>query len=95
MPLLVTKPLVAFSHDKCNIFSGSSYNKANNTRLNCLRKNDIEAQVEFSKRQKLWNGLGSPVIDVSGKKDSLLVYVLTFFEILVAHCGSVVVRERD
>ena len=30
-------------------------------------------------RQKLWKGLlGSPVIDVSVKKDSLLVYVLTF-----------------
>lgn len=30
-------------------------------------------------RYKLWKGLGSPVIDVSVKKDSLLVYVLNFF----------------
>ena len=29
----------------------------------------------------LWKGLGSPVIDVSVKKDSLLVYVLKFFGI--------------
>ena len=51
----------------------------NNTLLNTLRKNVIEARVEFSKHQKLWKGQGSPVIDVSGKKDSLLVYVLNFF----------------
>ena len=47
--------------------------------MNSLRKNPIEVQVEFSKHQKLWKGQGSPVIDVSGKKDSLLVYVLNFF----------------
>ena len=28
---------------------------------------------------KLWEGLGSPVIDVTVMKDSLLVYVLNFF----------------
>ena len=33
--------------------------------------------------------------DVTVKKDSLLVYVLKFFEILVGWYGSVVVRERD
>ena len=42
---------------------------------------------------KLWNGLGSPVIDVSVKKDSLLVYALNFFGILAGRCGSVLVRE--
>ena len=36
----------AFSHDRCNIFPGLSYSKANNTFLNSLRKNKVEAQVE-------------------------------------------------
>ena len=31
----------------------------------------------------------------SVKKDRLLVYVLTFFQILAGLCDSVVVRERD
>ena len=39
--------------------------------------------------------VGAPVIDVTVKKDSLLVYVLNFFGILADRCGSVVVRERD
>ena len=34
---------------------------------------------------KLWKGLGSPVIDVSVKKDILLVF---FFGILVGRCGG-------
>ena len=38
----------AFSHDGCNIFLGLSYNKTNNTFLNSLRKNEFEAQVEFT-----------------------------------------------
>ena len=38
----------AFSHDGCNIFAGFSYNKANNTFFNSLRKNEVEAQVEFT-----------------------------------------------
>ena len=46
-------------------------------------------------RLKLWKGLGSPVIDVSVKRDSLLVYVLKFFGILAGRSGIVVVRERD
>ena len=46
-------------------------------------------------REKLWKGLGSPVIDVTVKKDSLLVYVFHFFGILAGRCGSVAVRERD
>ena len=37
----------------------------------------------------------SPVIDVSVKKDCLLVYILKFFEFLAGRWGSVVVRERD
>ena len=37
----------AFSHDRCNIFPGLSYNKANNTFLNSVRRNDVEVQVEF------------------------------------------------
>ena len=35
------------------------------------------------------------MIDVTAKKDSLLIYVLKFFAILAGRCGSVVVRERD
>ena len=38
----------AFSHDGCNIFPGLSNNKANNTFLNSVRKNDVEDQVEFT-----------------------------------------------
>ena len=34
-----------FSHDRCNIFPGLSYNKANNTFLNSLGKSEIEAQL--------------------------------------------------
>ena len=36
----------AFSDDGCYIFPGLSYNKANNTFLNSLTKNEVEAQVE-------------------------------------------------
>ena len=43
----------------------------------------------------LWNGLGPPVIDVLVKKDSLLVYVLNFFGILVGRCGSVVASRAS
>ena len=50
---------------------------------------------KWNLREKLWKGLGPPVIDVTVKKDSLLVYVLNFFGILAGRCGSVVVRERD
>ena len=46
-------------------------------------------------RQRLWKGLGSPIIDVSVKKDNLLVYVLQFFDIWAGRYGNVVARERD
>ena len=40
-------------------------------------------------RLKLWKGLGSPVIDETVKKDTLLVYVLiNFFGILADRCSS-------
>ena len=38
----------ALSPDRCNIFSRFSYNEANNTFLNSLRKNKVDAQVDFS-----------------------------------------------
>jgi len=38
----------AFSHDRCNLFPGFSYNKATNTFLNSLKKNDIDVPVEFT-----------------------------------------------
>ena len=37
----------------------------------------------------------SSIIDVTVKKDGLLVYVINFFGILAGRCGSLVVRERD
>ena len=38
----------AFNLDRCNIFPGLSYNKANKTFLNSLRRNEVESQVEFT-----------------------------------------------
>ena len=61
MPPLVTKPLV--------MKIGLSHNKANNTFLHSLRNNNLEAQVVFTFK-KLWKELGSPVIDVTVKKDT-------------------------
>ena len=52
-------------------------------------------KTKLNLREKLWKGLGSPVNDVTVKKDSLLAYVLNFFGILGVRCGSVVVRERN
>ena len=46
-------------------------NMANKTILNSSRENDVEAQVEFLIRLKLWKGLESPVIDVSVKNRQL------------------------
>ena len=40
-------------------------------------------------------GLGSPLVDVSVRKDNMAVFVRKFFGILVGRCGSVVLRERD
>ena len=80
------------SHDRCNIFPGLiSYSKANNTFLNSLR-NHVEAQVEFT--LKFMEGARFTAIDVSVKRDSLLVYALKFFGILTGRCGSVVDRIR-
>ena len=39
-----------FRHDRCNIFLGLSYNKANNTFLNSRRKNDVGNEVEFTSK---------------------------------------------
>ena len=92
MPPFLTKPLVMIDV----IYTpwiALQYRKANNTFLNSLRKNDVEAEVEFS--LKLLKGFGSPVIDVSVSNDSLVVYVLKCFAILACRCGSVVVRERE
>ena len=73
----------AFSRDRRNNKYGLwiSYNMANNIFLNSSREKEVEAQVEFLTRLKLWKGLGSPVIDVSLKKDSWIVYVAKLFGI--------------
>ena len=78
-----------FIHDRCNIFPGLSDTKANNV-FGSPRKNDVEAQVEFTLKVME----GSAVVVVSVTKDSLLVYVPKIFGILAGRCGSVVVRER-
>ena len=70
------------------LFGRRPNNKANNTFLNSLRKNEGEAQVEFTFKILLWKGLGSPVIDETVKKDTLLVYVINFFGILADRCSS-------
>ena len=51
LPLLTIDATIgnqAFSHDRCNIFPGLSCSKANNTSLNSVRKNTVEAQVEYT-----------------------------------------------
>ena len=40
--------LVYVIHNRCNIFPGLSYNKANCTFLNSIRNNDDESQIEFT-----------------------------------------------
>ena len=59
LPFLTVNAIIcneAFSHDRCNIHPGSRYNKANNTFLNSLRKNDVEAEVDFSLKvmERVW-----------------------------------------
>ena len=48
--------------------------------MNSLRKNEVEAQIEFT--LTVMEREGSAVIDVPVKKDRLLVYALNFFVIL-------------
>ena len=48
LPVDATIGNQAFSRDRCNIFPGLCDNKENNTFLNSLRKNDVEAQVAFT-----------------------------------------------
>ena len=79
----------AFSHDRCYIFPALIYLKANNTFLNSLRKNDVEAQVDFTLKV-LKRARVTCYRDVTVKKDSLLVYVLKCFRIL--EVGMVVER---
>ena len=57
-----------------------------------LERATLKPKLNF--RSMLRKGLGSPVIDVKVKKDSLLADLLKFFGILAGRCGSVVVRER-
>ena len=35
-------------HNRCNIFPGLSYKKANCTFLNSIRNNDDKSQIEFT-----------------------------------------------
>ena len=56
-----------------------------------LERATLKPKLNF--RSMLRKGLGSPVIDVIVKKDSLLVDLLKFFEILAGRCGSVVVKD--
>ena len=61
MPPLVTKPLVKEIR--------LSHNKANNTFLNSLRNNNLEAQVVFTFK-KVMERARVTVIDVTVKKDT-------------------------
>ena len=74
------------------LFGRRPNDKANNTFLNSLRKNELKLKPKLKPKLK---ELGSPVIDVTVKEGSLLVYVLNFFGISAGRCGSVVIRERD
>ena len=65
-------------------FPGLSSNKAEDTFLNILWKNDAQIYVKSY-------GKGY----VSVKKDSFVFYVLEFFGILAGWYNSVVVGERD
>ena len=40
----------ALNHDRCNIFPGLSFNMTNNTFVNSLSKNNVEAQIEFTSK---------------------------------------------
>ena len=40
----------ALNHDRCNVFLGLSFNMANNTFVNSLSKNHVEAQIEFTSK---------------------------------------------
>ena len=90
MPPLATKSLVMidviYSQDEATIKQTIRF-------LIGLERTTLKAKLNL--RLKLWNGLGPPVIDVSVKKDSLLVYVLNLFGILVCRCGSVVVSRAS
>ena len=57
-----------------------------------LERVTLKPKLNFRSMSR--KGLGSPVIDVNVKKDSLLVDILKFFGILAGRCGSVVLRER-
>ena len=54
-----------------------------------LERTTLKPKLNFRFKSHL-----SPVIDVSVKKDCLLVYILKFFEFLAGRWGSVVVQER-
>ena len=76
MPFLTVDVVIgnqAFSHSSCNILPGLSYNKENIL----IKRTTLKPKLNL--RQKLWKVPGSPVIDVSVEKNSLLVYVLKIF----------------
>ena len=56
----------ALNHDRCNIFPGLSFNMANNTFVNSLSKNNVEAQIQFT----------SKVTERAGQGYLLLMYQL-------------------
>ena len=84
----------AFSHNRCNIIPGLNYNKQNNTFLKSLRKNEVEAQVEFTLKV-MERARVTYYWCISSEKEFVGLCVLRFFGILASRCGSVVVRERD
>ena len=67
----------------------------NNSLLNTSLKKVRRGRLSSTYVETYGRGLGDLSIDVSVKKDSLLVHVLKFFGISAGRCRSVVVRERD
>ena len=66
-----------FSRDRCNIFSGLSYKRHILRFWIVLERTALKPKFNFY--LNLWKGLGSPVIEVTVKKDSLSVDVVKFF----------------
>ena len=62
--------------------------------MKSLRKNNVEAQVEFTLKV-MERARVTPVIDVSVKKNSLFVMYLNCSDFWRVRCCSVMVRERN
>ena len=67
-----------FSRDRCDIFSRLSYKRQIIRFWIVLERTALKPKFNFY--LNLWKGIGSPVIEITVKKDSLSVYVIKFFQ---------------